>query len=199
MAKNRNLIKNTSYNFKLRSRPSFFIGTYIILGALLIKTAIFGFTTDSSPFSFLTVNFLELFIFIITLICISFSLFALFFGCRRFQRKIGNKVWNKNTKKMMWILFLLIIILYFVEFYLLRIGEEAFIIPTFVISYGILLLALNFSKTIRLYQFSIACFLIGFIPLIIDGFGFNSLIVLGIAQYIYAISQTKKEIKNSAS
>jgi len=192
MAKNRNLIRNTSYNFKLRSRPSFFIGTYIIVGSFLINTLLSGFATDSSPFSFLTVTFLELFVITITVLCISFSLFALFFGSRRFQRKIGNKVWNKNSKKMMWILFSLIIILYFVEFYLLRTGEEAFIIPTFIISYAILLLVLNFSKTIPLYQFSIACFLIGFTPLLVDEFGFNALIILGVAHYVYAISQTKK-------
>jgi len=186
MAKNKNLIKNTSYNFKLRSRPSFFIGTYIILGSLLIKTVISGFTTDASPFGFLTVNFLELFIFIITGICVIFSLLAFFFGNRKHERKIGNKIWNRNSKKMMWLLLCLLTILYLFEFYLLRIGQEAFIIPTFIIGYGLLLLALNFSKKTSLYQFSIACFLIGFIPLFIDGFGFYSLITLGISHYTYA-------------
>lgn len=186
MAKNKNLIKNTSYNFKLRSRPSFFIGTYIFLGSLLIKAVISGFTIDSSPFSFLTVNFLELFIFIITGICVTFSLLALFFGNRKFQRKIGNKIWNRNSKKMMWLLLTLIIAFYGIEFYLLRIGEEAFIIPSFSIGYGLLLMILNLSKTRSLYQFSIACFLIGFIPLFVDGLGFYSLITLGIAHYFYA-------------
>ena len=186
MAKNKNLIKNTLYNFKLRSRPSFFIGTYIILGSLLIKTVISGFTTDASPFGFLTVNYLESFIFICTLLVVIFSLLAFFFGNRKHERKIGNKIWNRNSKKMMWLLLCLLTILYLFEFYLLRIGQEAFIIPTFIIGYGLLLLALNFSKKTSLYQFSIACFLIGFIPLFIDGFGFYSLITLGISHYIYA-------------
>jgi hypothetical protein len=186
MAKNKNLIKNTLYNFKLRSRPSFFIGTYIILGSLLIKTVISGFTTDASPFGFLTVNYLESFIFICTLLVIIFSLLAFFFGNRKHERKIGNKIWNRNSKKMMWLLLCLLTILYLFEFYLLRIGQEAFIIPTFIIGYGLLLLALNFSKKTSLYQFSIACFLIGFIPLFIDGFGFYSLITLGISHYTYA-------------
>ena len=186
MAKNRNLIKNTSYNFKLRSRPSFFIGTYVILSTLLIKTTLTGFITDSSPFGFLTVNYLEGFIFIITFFGVFFSLLALFFGNRKYQRTIGNKVWNKNSKKMMWLLFILIIALYGVEFYLLRSGEEAFIIPTFIIGYGLLLLLLNFSKKISLYQFSIVSFLIGFIPLFVDNFGFNSLFILGVVHYVYA-------------
>lgn len=186
MAKNRNLIKNTSYNFKLRSRPSFFIGAYIILGSILIKTIISGFTTDASPFGFLTVNYLESFIFICTLLVVIFSLLAFFFGNRKHERKIGNKVWNRNSKKMMWLLFCLLIILYLFEFYLLRIGQEAFIIPTFIIGYGLLLLALNFSKKISLYQFSIACFLIGFIPLFVDGFAFYSLIILGIAHCVFS-------------
>ena len=200
MAKNRNLIKNTSYNFKLRSSTSFFIGTYILLGALLIHTIISGFTIDSSPFSFLTVNFLETFIFIITGICVFFSLLALFFSNRKYERKIGNKVWNKNSRKMVWLLFLLVIILYSIEFYLLRIGEEAFIIPTFILGYGVLLLALNFSKTKALYLFSITCFLIGLVPLFIDGSGRYSLITLGIAHYVYGVtSRNKKATKNTAS
>ena len=189
MAKNRNLIKNTSYNFKLRSRTSFFIGTYILLGALLIHTVISGFTIDSSPF-----------IFIITGICVFFSLLALFFSNRKYERKIGNKVWNKNSRKMLWLLFLLVIILYSIEFYLLRIGEEAFIIPTFILGYGILLLALNFSKTKALYLFSITSFLIGLVPLFIDGFGLYSLITLGLSHYVYGVtSRNKKATKNTAS
>ena len=186
MAKNRNLIKNTSYNFKLRSRPSFFIGTYIILCTFLIKTTLNGFITDSSPFGFLTVNYLEGLIFIITFFGVLLSLFALFFGNRKYQRKIGNKVWNKNSKKMMWLLLALTTALYEVEFYLLRSGEEAFIIPTFIIGYGLTFLILNFSRIISLYQFSIICFLIGFIPLFIDDFGFYTLFILGIAHYVFA-------------
>jgi hypothetical protein len=195
MAKNRNLIKNTSYNFKLRSRSSFFIGTYIILSTLLIKTTIIGFITDSSPFGFLTVNYLEGFIFIITFFGVLISLLALFFGNRKHQRTIGNKVWNKNSKKMMCLLFTLITILYGIEFYLLRNGEEAFIIPTFSIGYGLLLLTLNFSRTILLYKFSIVCTLIGFLPLFVEDFGFYTLFILGISHYIFAfVNRTSNDI-----
>lgn len=191
MAKNRNLIKNNAYNFKLRSRASFFIGTYLILGTVLIKTVISGFIAVDSPFSFLTVNFLELFIFSITCIVFLFSILALFFNSRRNTRKIGNRVWNRNSKKMMWLLYMLLLVLYGIEFYLLRIGEEAFIIPTFIMGYGIVLLLLNFSKTIPIYLFSIGCFLIGFIPLFVDGFGFYSLIALGVSHYAYGLSTLK--------
>ncbi len=191
MAKNRNLIKNNAYNFKLRSTASFFIGTYFILGIVLIKTIIAGFIAVDSPFSFLTVNFLELCIFIITFLVFLFSILALFFGSRRNTRKIGNKVWNQNSKKMMWLLAILLIVLYGIEFYLLRIGEEAFIIPTFIMGYGILLFLLNFSKTIPIYLFSMACFLIGFVPLFIDGFEFYSLIALGVSHYVYGLSTFK--------
>lgn len=191
MAKNKNLIKNTSYNFKLRSRPSFFIGIYIITTSLLIDMVIVGFTTEASPFSFLTVNFLEFFIFSISLLGITFSLLALFFGNRKHQRRIGYKIWNKNSKKMMWFVFLLLTILYIIAFYLLRTAQEAFIIPTFIISYGILLLILNLSKTITLYLFSIASILIGFIPLFVDGFGFYTLIILGVIHLIYSYLNKK--------
>jgi len=188
MAKNRTLIKNSAYNFKLSSRSCFFIVSYFILGTLLIKTVISGFIAVNSPFSFLTVNFLEYFIFSISFLVFLFSILSLFFDSRRKARKTGTKVWNQYSKKMMWILYLLLISFYGCAFYLLRIGEEIFIIPAFIIGYGILLLILNFSKKIQLYQFSIACFLIGFIPLFVDGFGFYSLTILGIAHYIFSFT-----------
>ena len=176
----------------LRNRPSFFIGTYIILASLLINTIISGFTTEASPFGFLTVNYLELFIFSITLLGTIFSLLALFFGNRKYLRKIGYKVWNKNSKKMMWLLLSIITLIYIIEFYLLRIGQEIFIIPTFIISYGIILLFLNHSKIVLLYLLSMVCFLIGFIPLFVDDFGFYTLIIFGIAHYTFAF--LKREI-----
>lgn len=186
MAKNRNLIRNSTFNFQLKGKPSIFIGVYILLGTLLIKLTIEGFTTDGSPFGFLTVNYLETFIFIITLFVFLLSLLALFFGNRRFQRNIGNKIWNRNSKKLTWSLILLIILLYFALFYLLRIGEERFIIPTFLIGYGFILMVLNFSKTIILYLFSMASILLGFIPLFIDGAGYYSLIILGVSHFVFA-------------
>jgi hypothetical protein len=185
MAKNKNLIKNTSYNFKLRSRPSFFIGIYIITTSLLIDLVIVGFTTEASPFSFLTVNFLEFFIFSISLLGITFSLLALFLGNRKHQRRIGYKIWNKNSKKMMWFVFFAITVLYFIEFYLLRIGQETFIIPTFIISYGFLLILFNFSRIKVLYQFSMTSFIIGFLPLLIENFSFQTLIIFGISHLVF--------------
>lgn len=186
MAKNKNLIKNTFYNFKLSKRPSLFIGTYIILSALLIKTTLSEFITDSSPFGFLTVNYLEAFIFIITFLGVLFSLLALFFGNRKYQRKIGNKIWNSNSKKMVWTLLILILILYIIEFYLLRSGQEIFIIPTFIIFYGLLLITLNLSRLTPIYLFSMICISIGFIPLLFDNSGFYSLFSLGAFHYIFA-------------
>ena len=132
MAKNRNLKVNTFYNFKLRKRPSFFIGTYIILSSFFIKYTLSEFITDSSPFGFLTVNYLEDFIFIISIFTVLLSLLSLFIFNRKHSRKIGYKVWNLNSKKMMWFLFLIILLLYISLFSLLRFGLENFIIPAFI-------------------------------------------------------------------
>ncbi len=187
MSKNRNLIRNTSYNFKLRKKPSLFIGTYIILGTLLIKLTIEGFTTEGSPFGFLTVNYLETFMVLITVLMLLFSLLALFYGNRRYQRKIGFKVWNRNSKKSIFLLFALFLALYFIEFYLLRTGDEAFIIPTFLISYGLILIILNQSKSKALYLFSMVSIGIGFIPLFIEGFGFYSLFIFGASHYMWSL------------
>ena len=146
---------------------------------------IVGFTTEASPFSFLTVNFLEFFIFSISLLGITFSLLALFLGNRKHQRRIGYKIWNKNSKKMMWFVFFAITVLYFIEFYLLRIGQETFIIPTFIISYGFLLILFNFSRIKVLYQFSMTSFIIGFLPLLIENFSFQTLIIFGISHLVF--------------
>ena len=187
MSKNRNLIRNTSYNFKLRKKPSLFIGTYIILGTLLIKLTIEGFTTEGSPFGFLTVNYLETFMVLITVLMLLFSLLALFYGNRRYQRKIGFKVWNRNSKKSIFLLFALFLALYSIEFYLLRTGDEAFIIPTFLISYGLILIILNQSKSKALYLFSMVSIGIGFIPLFIEGLGFYSLFIFGASHYMWSL------------
>lgn len=191
MVKNRNLIKNTSYNFKLYGRPSIFIGIYILIATLLIKETINGFSTDGSPFGFLTVNFFEGFIFIITLLVFLFSLLAIFFGSRRYTRRIGNKVWNSNSKKSIWILLGLIAITYITLFYLLRIGEETFIIPAFLISYGFILLLLNFSKSKEVYYLVMACFILGLLALLYPSYGFNSLFILGVGHLVFGLTHKK--------
>lgn len=191
MAKNRNLISNSFYNFKLNGRPSIFIGLYIILGSLLIQSTITGFHTDASPFGFLTVDFFEGFIFIITLLVFLFSLLAIFFGSRRYARRIGNKVWNTNSKKSLWILLSLIIIIYFILIYLLRIGEEVYIIPTFLMNYGFLLLVLNFNKSKEVYYLAMTCFILGLLPLFYPSYGFNSLFILGVAHLVFGLTHKK--------
>lgn len=191
MAKNKNLIKNTNFNFTLKGRPSIFIGIYIILGTFLIKTAIDGFSTDGSLFGFLTVNFLEGFICISTLLVILFSVFALFFGNRKHQRKIGNKIWNTNSRKQFLLLIILIILIYNFEFYLLRKGTEQFIIPSFLIVYGLFLILLNFSKIKELYCLSMISFLLGILSLYIPISDFMFLFALGISHIVYGILKKK--------
>lgn len=191
MSKNKNLIKNASYNFRLRKRPSIFIGIYILIGSLFIKTIIEGFSTDSSPFGFLTVNFLEGFIIIITTLVVLFSLFALFFGNRKRERNIGNKIWNTNSRKQLWLLFILIILMYVVAFYFLRNGTEHFIIPSFIITYGLTLIFLNFSKIKELYNFSMVVFLLGIFALYIPISSFIFLFALGISHIVYGMIKKK--------
>lgn len=191
MFKNKDLIKNTSYNFRLRKRPTIFIGIYILIGTLLIKTTIEGFSTDSSPFGFLTVNFLENFIFIITLSVVLFSMLALFFSNRKYERKIGNKIWDTSSRKQLSLLLTLIIIMYVVAFYFLRNGTEQFIIPSFLITYGLTLVFLNFSKIKELNYFSMVIFLLGILALYIPLSDFIFLFALGISHLIYGI--IKKE------
>ena len=194
MTKNRNLIKNTAYNFKLSGRPSIFVGFYFLLGTFLIQTTIEGFSTDASPFGFLTVNYLELFVFLITFLVLLFSLLALFFANRKLQRNIGNKIWNRNSKKSMWLLIFLITLLYFILFYLLRMGEEQFLIPAFLIGYGCIIMALNYRKLKSLYYLSMLCIVLGMVSLYTYGFNFYILMSLGVAHVLYGIL-TRKTVK----
>lgn len=188
MTKNRNLINNTHYNFKLRKTPSILIGIYIILGSFLIQTVIEGFHTDASPFGFLTVNYFEGVVFIISLLVFLFSLLALFFGNRRHARKIGIKVWNKNSRKSFWVLILLISFVYTILIYELRIGEEQFIIPTFLMGYGFILLLVNYSKSKEVYYLTMTSFALGFLPLLYPNYGFNSLFIFGVAHFILGLN-----------
>lgn len=188
MAKNKNLINNTFYNFKLRGRPSILIGLYFILGSIFIQSIIKGFYTDNSPFSFLTVNYFESFITIITLLVFLFSLLALFFSNRRYARKIGNKVWNKNSKKSFWYLLILISGIYASLFFLLQNGLEQYIISAFLILYGFLLVILNFSKGKEIYYLSMVSFSLGLLSLLYIHYGFSSIFILGISHLVLGIS-----------
>ena len=116
---------------------------------------------------------------------------ALFFGNRRFQRKIGNKIWNWNSKKSIFLLIVLLTLLYFIEFYFLRIGEEQLIIPAFFIGFGCVLMILNFNKSIALYYFSMFCFLLGIIALYTNRINFYLLMSLGVAHIFYGFFTRK--------
>lgn len=187
MGKNKNLINNFSYNFKLRGVSSILIGIYIILGTFLIQTILIGYTTVDSPFSFLTIDMLELFIFAVTVLAILFSALALFFGNRRITRRLHYKVWNAHSKKSVWQFFGLFIFGYIIFFYLLNAGFYDFIIPAFLICYGLLLSLLNYRKQPPLYIFTIISILFGFIALFFPTHWFYTLISLGTTHVIYGI------------
>lgn len=192
MKKHKQLVTTTSMNFALRSRPSFFIGTYLIVFALVTRAVLSGFITDASAFSFLTVDLLEMVLLLFSLLLLLFGLLALFFGNRSHLRSMGYALWNRNSKKVMWLLFLLLGIGYTLGLYLLRNGYELYIIPTCIVYYGFMIIGLNFSKHLSLYLFSLCCICIGFLPLCVDSFGLYSIGILGIAHYIFSYIQHRK-------
>ncbi|MDG2194288.1 MAG: hypothetical protein P8K77_05455 [Polaribacter sp.] len=185
MTKNKNLINNHSFNFRLKGTASILIGIYMLLGATLIKAVLTGFITDNSPLGFLSIENIEVFIGLIIVFIFFFSLLAIFFGSRRTARKLGYNVWNKLSKKSCWLLLSLFFLVYLIGHLLLENGYFNYIVPAFLICYGFLLSALNYNKYTGLYVLTIGSLLLGIFSLFIPAYWQYSLISLGLAHIAF--------------
>tara|TARA_B110001454_G_scaffold192639_1_gene193048 strand:- start:14 stop:613 length:600 start_codon:yes stop_codon:yes gene_type:complete len=190
---------NTFAKVQLPPRTHFFIGSYLFLISLGIETLLSGFITDASPFSFLTVDLLELCIFIGTGLGVLFTITALFWGHRRHVRADGRSFWNGDSKKMASLLILWILLLYLLAYYLLQRGTEYYIIPTILLGYALLIAVLNFSRLRALTLFSLLTFFLGCLSLFITGIGFKCLLLLGIAQLLLGVALRKTATRRTAS
>jgi len=187
MANNKNPTDNHSFNFRLKGTASILIGIYMLLGATLIQAVLTSFITDASPFGFLSIENLEVFIGLIIILIFFFSLLALFFGSRRAARKLGHNVWNKPSKKSGWLLLLLFFLVYLIGYLLLENGYFNYIVPAFLMCYGFLLSALNYNKYTSLYVLTIASILLGFLSLFFPSYWEYSLTALGVVHIGFGV------------
>ena len=188
MAKNKNLIDNHSFNFRLKGTASVLVGIYMLLGATLIKSVLTGFITDDSPLGFLSIENIEIFIGVIIVLVFFFSLLAVFFGSRRTARKLGHNVWNKPSKKSFWLLLSLFFLVYLIGQLLLENGYFNYIVPAFLMCYGFLLSALNYNKHSSLYVLTIVSILLGLLSLFFPSYWEYALMGLGVAHLVFGVS-----------
>lgn len=187
MTENKNLIGNRSFNFKLKGVSSVLIGIYILISSVLIKLTLTAFVTDDSPVGFLSIENLGALIGFITFLAYVFSLLALFFGSRKAARKINYKVWSNPSKKSLRQIVILFIFGYIIMYSLLNNGYYNFIVPTFLICYGLLLSLLNYSKYTSLYVFTLVSILIGIFALFFPEYWLQSLMFLGLTHIAFGI------------
>jgi len=188
MTKNKHLTDNHSFNFRLKGTASILIGVYMLLGATLIKAVLTGFITDDSPFGFLSIENVEVFIGVIIVLLFFFSLLAVFFGSRRTARKLGHNVWNAPSKKSFWLLLPGCFLIYLIGYLLLENGYFNYIVPAFLICYGFLLSALNYNKYTSLYVLTIISIFIGFFSLFFPSYWQYTLMSLGLAHIVFGVS-----------
>ena len=136
MPKNKKLINNPYFYFKLRGFTSILIGVYILLGTTLVNTVLIGYVTDDSPLGFLSIQNLNFFIGFIIFIVFLLSLLAVFYGNKRRARKFGYRIWNKSTKKSFWHILILILLGFLISYSLLNNGYNNYIVPSFLICYN---------------------------------------------------------------
>ncbi len=193
------LPKASAARVQLSPRTHFFIGSYLLLTSLGIDFILSGFTTDTSPLRFLTVELLELVVFSATGLGVFLSIIALFWGHRRHVRASSRSFWNTPTKHMSVILILWFLFMYLLTYHLLQNATEQQIIPTLLLGYAFLLAALNFSKQGTLYSFSLLSFILGALSFYIAGIGFKCLFVLGLFQILFGFSLRINKLTHSAS
>ena len=187
MAKNKKLINNPFFYFKLRGFTSILVGVYIFLGTILIKTILTGFITDDSPIGFLSIQNLGFFVGFIAFIIFLLSLLAIFFGSRRRARKLGYHIWNKSSKKSFWQSTLLFFFGYIIFYNLLHYGFQNYIVPTFLICYGFFLSLLNYSKYRSLYRFTMVSILLGIWTLYFPMYWNYALMSLGLTHISFGV------------
>ena len=190
---------NTATQVQLGPRTHLFIGSYLFLISLCVDLILTGFTANGSPISFLTVDLLELIIFIVTGLGAVLAMIALFWGHRRHVRAHRRPFWNAHSKKMGALLLIWTLLMYVFAYYHLDRQEEQQIIPSLLLGYALLLVLINFSKRRTLYFLSFLSFLMGILSFGSAGIGFNCLFLLGLSHIVFGLFSQKSKLKHIVS
>ena len=178
---------NFELNFSLKGNASIQIGIYFLIAAYCIKNILDGFLIDDNPLGMLSAEIIEVFIIAITFFTFLFAGLALYFKGRRKAKKLEYHLWNAKTKKTFWLIILSFIGIFLLLNLLLNLGFINFITPTFVLLYGLLIFLNKNKKRRDLLVLTGICLLLGAISILIPGYWYSSLLILGIAHITYGV------------
>jgi hypothetical protein len=176
---------NFEINFSLKGNASIQIGVYFLLAAYVIKTVLDGFLVDDNPFGMMSAEIIEFIIISITFFTFLFSALALYFKGRRQSNKFQYKLWNAKTKKNFWFFILSFIGILFLLITLMNLGYIDFIVPSFLLLYGLLTFLNKNKKRKSLLILSGICLLLAFLCILIPSYWYSSIFILGIAHITY--------------
>lgn len=179
---------NLEVNFSLKGNASIQIGIYFLLAAYLIKTILDGFLIDDDTVGMLSIEIIEYIIIGVTFLAFLLSGLALYFKGKRNAKKFEYQLFNAKTKKNFWLFILSFIGIFVVLFTFKNLGYINFITPSFLLLYG-LLTFLNKNKERKgLLILSGVSLLLAVICILIPGYWYSSLFILGVAQITYGVA-----------
>ncbi|WP_397447400.1 hypothetical protein [Polaribacter sp. R77954] len=178
---------NFELNFSLKGNASIQIGIYFLIAAFAIKNILEGFLIDDNAFGMLSTELVEVFITIITFGTFLFSGLALYFKGKRKAKKADYQLWNAKTKKIFWLMILSFIAIFVLLLLLLNLGFVDMLTPTFLLLYGLLIFLNKNKKRKDLLVLTGICLLLAIITMLIPGYWYSSLFILGIAHITYGL------------
>lgn len=187
MSKNTNLEVSENQNFILRGSNSIQIGIYIIITAFVINTLLNGFINDNSFVGMLSIQIIEVFGLVFSFLTILLSALAILFSNRRYLRKQGIQLWNKESKKIATSYFLFFIPMITFGTLLLKNGLIKYIPILVLISIGTFLTSFNTEKKKERYLISGICLLLAVITFMIPTYWYASLMILGGSFFVYGV------------
>lgn len=179
---------NLEVNFSLKGNASIQIGIYFLLAAYLIKTFLDGFLIDDNPAGMLSAEILEYLIISICFLTFLLSGLALFFKGKRNAKKFEYHLLNSKTKKNFWLITLSFIGIFSLLFSFKNLGYINFITPSFLLLYGLLTFLNKNKKRKNLLILSGVSILLAVICILIPGYWYSSLLILGIAHITYGVA-----------
>ena len=187
MGRTRNLQSNTSQNFILRGFNSIQIGLYLLLFAYVLKSLLDGFLSDVSLLGMMSIEVIETVGLSVLTLFILLSGLAVFFSNRRRFRKLGEKVWNKDSKSKMMEYYVLSI-LGFVLLFALKNSSFSMYLPTAFLAYlALMLVGLNRKRKKPLILLASISLLLGILSFLIPSYWYSSFLIVGIGFVLYGI------------
>ncbi|MDX6746685.1 hypothetical protein SHK09_07770 [Polaribacter sp. PL03] len=187
MIKNTHLHDNFEVNFTLKGFTSILIGTYFFFLAYAYKYILDSFLIDDHALGLLSPQIVEIIFISLAAVFVLFSSFALFFSGKRTSKRFQINLWNGKTKSTFLKYLIGIVIVFSTLITLMNLGFIDYIAPTFLIMYAFFLLLVRNKTRNNLLYLSGLSLLLGIYCLVIPGYWYSSLTILGIAHGTYGL------------